>query len=265
MQELLNIVTTSEYPISGRELHARLGIETRYNDWFRRMCEYGFEEGKDFNLDKKVRLQTEGSRDVSREVIDHMLTLSMAKELCMLQRTETGREVRRYLIGVENAWNSPETVMARALGIANARLQSLTQDVYRLSEKVMQDAPKVLFADSVSASHTDILVGDLAKILRQNGSPMGQNRLFEAMRRDGFLISRKGPSYNLPMQKSMEMGLMRIRESTITNPDGRSTVAKTTRITGKGQVYFVNRYAPCKQPALPPDLQYDIELRSGNP
>lgn len=250
MTELLNIVTTSEYPISGRELHDRLGIETPYHKWFPRMCEYGFESGKDFQeVSDKIVQNPAGGRPAT----DHMLTLSMAKELCMLQRTETGREVRRYLIGVENAWNSPDAVMARALGIANARLQSLTQDVYRLSEKVMQDAPKVLFADSVSASHTDILVGDLAKILRQNGSPMGQNRLFEAMRRDGFLISRKGPSYNLPTQKSMEMGLMRIREATITSPDGRSAVTKTTRITGKGQVYFVNRYAPCKQPAPPPD------------
>lgn len=242
MTEFLSIKTDSEYPISGRELHQRLKVETPYNKWFPRMCEYGFENGKDFNLDKKVRVQTEGSREVSREVTDHMLTLAMAKELCMLQRSEAGKEVRRYLIAVETAWNTPDAVMARALNIANARLQSLSQDVARLVQKVEQDAPKVLFADAVSDAEGDILVSDLARFLRQNGVNVGQNRLFEMLRRDGFLISRPGSQWNMPTQRSMEMGLFRVKETAFKKSDGETLLCRTPKITGKGQIYFVNRY-----------------------
>lgn len=102
--------------------------------------------------------------------------------------------------------------------------------------------PKVLFADAVSTSNTDILVGDLAKLLSQNGHNIGQNRLFERLRKEGYLISRKGNSYNMPTQKAMEMGLFRIKETAITHADGRTTINKTPKVTGKGQLYFINRY-----------------------
>lgn len=102
--------------------------------------------------------------------------------------------------------------------------------------------PKVLFADAVSTSDTDILVGDLAKLLNQNGYAVGQNRLFERLRNDGFLISRKGNSYNMPTQKAMEMGLFRIKETAITHSDGRVSLNKTPKVTGKGQQYFINRF-----------------------
>lgn len=102
--------------------------------------------------------------------------------------------------------------------------------------------PKVLFADAVSTSNTDILVGDLAKLLSQNGYAVGQNRLFEQLRNDGFLISRKGNSYNMPTQRAMEMGLFRIKETVITHSDGRVSLNKTPKVTGKGQQYFINRF-----------------------
>ena len=102
--------------------------------------------------------------------------------------------------------------------------------------------PKVLFADAVSTSNTDILVGDLAKLLSQNGYAVGQNRLFEQLRNDGFLISRKGNSYNMPTQRAMEMGLFRIKETAITHSDGRVSLNKTPKVTGKGQQYFINRF-----------------------
>ena len=102
--------------------------------------------------------------------------------------------------------------------------------------------PKVLFADAVSTSNTDILVGDLAKLLSQNGYTVGQNRLFEQLRSEGFLISRKGNSYNMPTQKAMEMGLFRIKETAITHSDGRVRLNKTPKVTGKGQQYFINRF-----------------------
>lgn len=102
--------------------------------------------------------------------------------------------------------------------------------------------PKVIFADAVSTSDTDILIGDLAKLLNQNGHNIGQNRLFERLRKEGYLISRKGNSYNTPTQKAMELGLFRIKETAITHANGRTTINKTPKVTGKGQLYFINRY-----------------------
>nr|DAR91851.1 MAG TPA: KilAC domain protein [Caudoviricetes sp.] len=102
--------------------------------------------------------------------------------------------------------------------------------------------PKVIFADAVSTSDTDILIGDLAKLLNQNGHNIGQNRLFERLRNEGFLISRKGGSYNMPTQRAMELGLFRIKETAITHSDGRTSINKTPKVTGKGQQYFINRF-----------------------
>lgn len=244
MNEILVIHddTSPQYPINGRELHEQLGVETKYKDWFPRMCEYGFTEGVDFNSLKNERVQIEGTRQVKREVTDHMLTLSMAKEICMIQRSDIGRQIRRYLIEVENAWNTPEQVMSRALRIADETIGKLRGRVLHLEAQTKEDAPKVLFATSVECSNSEILVGDLAKILKQNGADFGQKRLFERLRRDGYLISRKGSDWNMPTQKSMDLGLMRIKESAVTQADGHVIVNKTTKITGKGQIYFVNRY-----------------------
>ena len=112
----------------------------------------------------------------------------------------------------------------------------------RTKALVEAQRPKVLFADAVSTSDTDILIGDLAKLLNQNGHNIGQNRLFERLRKEGYLISRKGNSYNTPTQKAMELGLFRIKETAITHADGRTTINKTPKVTGKGQLYFINRY-----------------------
>lgn len=110
------------------------------------------------------------------------------------------------------------------------------------SAKIEADKPKVLFADSVSASHTSILVGELAKLIKQNGVDIGQNRLFEWMRNNGFLIRRKGTDFNMPTQRSVEMGLFEIKETAITHSDGHISVNKTPKVTGKGQLYFVERF-----------------------
>ena len=237
MNELINIKTTEtgEPSVSGRELHEFLGVTTRYNDWFPRMVEYGFTEGKDFNLLKNEQVRFEGNREVTRELIDHLLTIDMAKEICMIQRTEVGKKARQYFIQVEKDYNSPEKIMARALRIAEKELSTLKLDVERMT-------PKEIFADSVASSHTSILIGELAKILKANGYETGQKRLFEILRQDGFLIKRKGSDFNMPSQKSMELGLMEIKETAINNPDGSIRVSKTTKVTGKGQIYFVNRY-----------------------
>lgn len=111
----------------------------------------------------------------------------------------------------------------------------------KLEAQAEADRPKVLFADSVSASTTAILVGDLAKLLRQNGFSIGQNRLFELLRKEGFLI-KDGARKNMPTQRAMEMGLFRVKERAIANPDGTVRTTLTTLVTGKGQQFFVNRY-----------------------
>lgn len=109
------------------------------------------------------------------------------------------------------------------------------------NEQIKQMKPKALFADAVSASHTSILIGDLAKLLKQNGVETGQKRLFEWMRENGYLIKRKGSDWNMPTQRSMELGLFEVKESTVNNPDGSVKINKTTKVTGKGQLYFTNK------------------------
>ena len=232
MNELIKITTNEvgEPTVLGRELHDFLGVTTRYNHWFPRMVEYGFTEGKDFYSFLSKTSETGG-----RPSTDHLLTIDMAKEICMIQRTEVGKQARQYFIRVEKDYNSPEKIMARALRIAEKELSTLKLDVERMK-------PKEIFADSVASSHTSILIGELAKILKANGHETGQRRLFETLRQDGFLIKRKGSDFNMPTQKSMELGLMEIKESTINNADGSVRLNKTTKITGKGQIYFINRY-----------------------
>ena len=230
MNELIKITTNEvgEPTVLGRELHDFLKVATPYDKWFPRMAEYGFSEGKDFST---FLSESTGGRPST----DHLLTIDMAKEICMIQRTEVGKQARQYFIQVEKDYNSPEKIMARALRIAEKELSTLKLDVERMK-------PKEIFADSVASSHTSILIGELAKILKANGHETGQKRLFETLRQDGFLIKRKGSDFNMPSQKSMELGLMEIKETAINNPDGSIRLNKTTKVTGKGQIYFVNRY-----------------------
>lgn len=137
MKEIITINYNNEQPtVSGRDLHEALEVKTAYKNWFPRMCEYGFDEGKDFNPFKNERVQLEGNRQVVREVIDHQLTIAMAKELCMLQRSEKGKEFRKYFITVEEQWNTPEAVMARALQFANRQLESIKSQNIQLTETV---------------------------------------------------------------------------------------------------------------------------------
>lgn len=236
MNELIKITYNNDRPaVSARDLHDFLEVKTAYKDWFPRMCEYGFTEGEDFNPLKIERVQNEGERMVARTVDDAVLTIDMAKELCMIQRNEKGKQARQYFLQIEKDWNSPEKVMARALQIAGDKLK-------RLESKVEADAPKVLFANAVSASKTSILVGELAKLLKQNGVDIGQHRLFRWMRENGYLIRRNGTDFNMPTQKSMDLGLFTVKETAITHSDGTVTVSKTTKVTGNGQQYFIQKF-----------------------
>ena len=231
----VNTENPERITVSARDLHTFLEVETKYADWFPRMCEYGFEFGRDFNLLKIERVQNEGNRMVKRIVDDAQLTIEMAKEICMLQRTEKGKLARQYFIQLEKAWNSPEQVMARALQIANDR-------VAKLQEQIEQDAPAVRFANAITSSDTNILVRELAKILTQNGFPIGGNRLFELLRNDGYLI-KTGSDYNLPTQKAAELGLFFFKESPRISKEG-AVIDRTVMVTPKAQKYFINKYAP---------------------
>lgn len=229
MEELIKVNTNEnlEPVVSGRELHKMLEVATAYKDWFPRMCEYGFVEGRDFS---SFLSESTGGRPA----VDHLIKLDMAKELCMIQRTERGKLARQYFIQIEKDYNSPEKIMARALQIAQKEISSLKIECASMK-------PKALFADAVSASHTSILVGDLAKLLRQNGIDIGAHRLFEKLREKGFLM-KSGSSKNMPTQASMDRGLFEIKEGSYINSDGVNVVTKTTKVTGKGQVYFVNLF-----------------------
>lgn len=232
MNELIKIDYSNDRPaVSARELHEFLEVGAQYSHWFERMCEYGFTEGVDYQ--PFLANRSDGLPGKPRQ--DAALSIDMAKEICMLQRNEKGKIARQYFLQLEKDWNSPEKVMARALRIADKRLKML-------EDKVAEDRPKVLFADSVTASKSSILVGEMAKLLKQNGMETGQNRFFETLREKGYLIKRKGTDYNMPTQKAMELGLFEIKETVINHSDGHTSVNKTPKVTGKGQQYFVNMF-----------------------
>ena len=181
-----------------------------------------------------------------RPAIDYQISVDMAKQICMIQRSEKGKQYRQYFIDLEKAWNTPEQIFARALKMADQKIEKLKESNAGLLEDVERMKPKEIFADAVSASTSSILIGDLAKLLRQNGVETGQQRLFSRLRDEGYLM-KTGSSRNMPKQKYVEMGLFQIKETVISNPDGSVRMTKTTKVTGKGQQYFLNKYLKNKE------------------
>lgn len=236
MNELLKVnYDNDRITLSARELHKFLGVTERFGNWFERMNQYGFQESIDY-LGRKVF-----NTQAHQELQDYEITLDMAKEIAMIQRSDKGKEVRQYFLELERRWNSPEAVMNRALEYSRKQVKALMEEKQGLIKENNQLKPKALFADAVSASDESILIGQLAKLIRQNGYEIGQNRLFEWMRENEYLI-KKGERYNQPTQKSMDLGLFEVKERTITNPDGSTRITLTTKVTGKGQVYFINKF-----------------------
>lgn len=138
--------------------------------------------------------------------------------------------------------DSDEEIMAKALLVAQRTIERKNEKIKELETKIEEDKPKILFADAVETSKTTILIGEMAKILKQNGIDIGQNKLFAWLRENGYLIKRQGSDYNMPTQKSMDMKLFEIKERTINNPDGSIKITKTPKVTGKGQQYFINKF-----------------------
>lgn len=242
MNELLKINYETEQPtVSARELYEGLEIKTAFKDWFPRMAAYGFEENQDFILVAQKRA-TNNPKNPVATYNDYQISVDMAKQICMIQRSEKGKLYRQYFIDLEKAWNTPEQVMARSLKLADKTIDTLKEENKKLIEDKERMRPKEIFADAVSASTSSILIGDLAKLLRQNGVDIGQKRLFEYLRNHGYLIKRKGSDWNMPTQKSMNMELFEIKESTHIDGNGCNIVTRTPKATGKAQIYFVNKF-----------------------
>ena len=240
--ELIKVKTKEDIQVvSARELHEVLGVKTRFSQWVKQNFKH-FRENIDFS--SVVTTTHQNQYGGTKELQDYALTIEMAKHIAMMSGTDKGYEIRDYFIKVEQAWNSPEMVMKRALEIANKKVEQL-----KIENQEMK--PKALFADSVATATTSILIGELSKIIKQNGVNelivdekkivMGPNNLFKWMRFNKYLISRKGTDYNMPTQKAMKLGLFEVKEKPKTLQDGHVVINKTTKVTGKGQIYFVNK------------------------
>lgn len=201
--------------------------------------------------DKNTVVNPDGNRGNPNMTI---INESGLYSLVLSSKLPTAKKFKRWVtsevipsIRKHGAYMTPETLEAAILNPDTMiRLCTALKDEQdkrkALEVKMEEQKPKVLFAESVEAAKTSILIGELAKLLKQNGINIGQNRLFEWMRQNGYLIRRQGSDYNMPTQKSMELGLFEIKETTITHSDGHIHVSKTTKVTGKGQVYFVNLF-----------------------
>lgn len=183
--------------------------------------------------------KVEGARDFKRWVTHEVLP-SIRKRGGYLTPEAT-----------EKALTDPDFIIQLATSLKEERAKRAALEAENEANK-----PKVLFADAVTTSHTSILVGDLAKLVQQNGIPLGANRLFKWLRNHGYLISRKGTDWNMPTQKAQELGLFRVKETAVTHPDGHVTVNRTPKVTGKGQEYFISRFLDGRF-----DIASDIESR----
>lgn len=235
MNELIRVTTAEndEQLVSARELYDFLEIKKRFSAWWKQYEEM-FLDGDDYT-GVPGGTPVEGGNGNIQYLTDYAIKIDIAKHISMLTKTEKGTQARNYFIQLEKLWNSPEMVTKRALEFQQKKIDQLQIENQELK-------PKALFAEAVDASQTSILIGDLAKLISQNGIKIGQNRLFHWLRENGYLISRKGESYNMPTQRSMDLKIIEIKERTHNNPDGSIRISRTPKVTGKGQIYFVNKF-----------------------
>ena len=224
--------------VSGRELHAALMIDTRYNDWFKRMCEYGFIEGRDFNLLKFEQVQIEGDRKVKRKVIDHQLTIDMAKELCMIQRTDIGKRCREYFLEIEKKWNSPDAILARALLIANHQLQitkcentKLLNENTEQAEKIKNMLPKASYYDYVLSAEGLMPISTIAK-------DYGKSAVWMNKWLHEHGIQYKQGQVWLLYQKYADMGYVKSKTFAVSDENGNPNAKLHTCWTQKGRLFI---------------------------
>lgn len=164
--------------------------------------------------------------------------LPTAKKFKRWVTSEVLPSIRKHgMYATDELLNNPDLLISVATALKAERERCLV-----LQAQAEADRPKIIFADAVSVSKTSILIGELAKLIKQNGVDIGQNRLFEWLRDNGYLIRRKGSDWNMPTQKSMDMGMFTVKETVITHSDGHTSISKTVKVTGKGQQYFINQF-----------------------
>ncbi len=218
--------------VDARELHEKLENKRQFSDWIKQRIEqYGFIENVDYTTFHNF-VKRENS-NLGSKTTEYALTLDTAKEIAMVENNEQGKKIRRYFIEVEKK--------AREMFDVPKSLPEALRKAAELAEQLEEQKPKVLFAESVETAETSILIGDLAKLIKQNGYDIGQNRLFQWLRDNGYLI-KSGERKNMPTQMAMDNQLFEVKERTVNNPDGSIRITKTTKVTGKGQVYFVNKF-----------------------
>lgn len=238
MNNLIKVETTEkgEQRVSARELHKALGVQKRFSAWFGQYQDM-YIDGIDFT-GVLGGTPVQGGNGSVQYLDDYSLTVEMAKNVAMMSKTEKSQQIRDYFIAVEKEHkallNDPRIQMA--MGLQSAQLMLDQKD------KIIEEMkPKAVFADAVNTSTQSILVGDLAKLISQNGVKIGQNRLFAYLRDNGYL-HKTGSRRNRPTQRYIDQGLFEVKESSHTNPDGSTRLTFTTKVTGKGQQYFVNKF-----------------------
>ena len=229
MTELIKVQERDgEQLVSGRELHKFLESSERFSKWWERMVGYGFEENKDYTLYQKVHPQNK------QEIIDYLMKISMAKEISMLQRNEKGKEARSYFIKCEEAWNCDEAIVSRALSIQNKKILEYKEKIDVLERKIDSDAQRVSFAETIEKSSDCLLVREFSKVIANEGINLGEKKLYKWLREKGFILKNSTE----PTQRAVTMGLFKVAERVV-KAVTKDIVTKTTRITGKGQIYFL--------------------------
>ena len=217
--------------ISGRELHKKLGVGQHYRDWIKRMLEFGFIENQDYTPHNFVHPQN------NQETSDVLMKLDMAKEICMLQRNEIGKQFRKYFIQVEKEFNSPEKIMARAVLIADRKVNTLTIEVKELKDKIETDKHRVSFAETIEKSSDCILIREFSKLLANEHIYIGEKKLYQRLREWGYILQNSTE----PTQRAVQQGLFKINERLISTVKGDMLV-RTTLITGKGQLFLLDKF-----------------------
>lgn len=237
----INVNENQEPVISGRELHEKLGVETPFKKWMDRMLEYGFTESTDFTvMDKNVHDET--AYGGLRKITEYILTLDTAKEICMLQRNEKGKEFRKYFIEIEKEFNSPEKIMARALKIADDKIKIQNIKIEKLEQKIEDDKARVSFAETIEKSSECILVREFAKVLANDDIHIGEKKIYQKLREWGYILLNSTE----PTQRAVEQGLFKINERIFKSVKG-DILSKTTLITGKGQMFLLEKFKKLSQ------------------
>ena len=233
MNELITITTNEvgEPTVLGRDLHEFLGVKTLYKDWFPRMVEYGFTEGKDFNPLKNEQVRFEGGREVARELTDHLLTIDMAKEICMIQRTEVGKQARQYFIQVEKDYNSPEKIMARALRIAEKELSTLKLENKVQAQQIAELQPKATYYDLILQCPSLLSVTEIAK--DYGLSAKGLNKI---LHEQGVQFNQSGVWFLY--SKYQDKGYTSTKTQNYNRPDGTQGSRVHTYWTQKGRIFL---------------------------